>query len=95
LATILNSRRRRLSYNEVMQYKTIVMLIAGILFCLGSAGYVVFKSILRSKDRNRIGEYNEMFEVDNPYFLKYQRWIRICFTVVIISMLLLFVCIAI
>lgn len=70
------------------------MLISGLLFYLGSAGYIAAKADLRTYAQNLVDQSDEKIEDSNPYCMKCQLWIHICFIAVIISMLLLFVCVA-
>ncbi|MCI0498471.1 MAG: hypothetical protein L0Y36_02150 [Planctomycetales bacterium] len=78
-----------------MHWKTVILLIAGTLFCLGSAGYGLVRVILRPRPDDGIDESHWELEDRHPALQRYQRWTQITLTAVIISMLLLFLCICV
>lgn len=45
-----------------MAWKTITMLISGLLFCLGSAGYIAAKADLRTHAQNLVDQSDEKIE---------------------------------
>lgn len=77
-----------------MHYKTLLILVAGLLFCVSSAGYLMVKLFLRPKDSGLDDIYWE-FEESHPELKRYNTWSRVLFTGIIVSMLLLIVAISI
>ena len=82
-------------YNALMNWKLISILVAGTCFCASSAGYLFVKIALRPK---RGGDWEECYwEFEEQYrpLARYNFWCKITFSAVIISMLLLFITLAI
>ncbi|MHC4781631.1 MAG: hypothetical protein ACYSN8_04230 [Planctomycetota bacterium] len=82
-------------YNAFMNWKLILILVAGTCFCASSVGYLFVKTILRPK---RGGDWEEdywEFEDQHPAMKRYHFWCRLLFSAVIVSMLLLFVTISV
>ena len=71
---------------------TIILIIAGPLFLTAVAGHIYVKICLRPGDD--LDEYYHEFEDQHPDYAKYSKWSRITLTAAIISMLLLFIAIA-
>ena len=71
---------------------TIILIIAGPLFLAAVAGHIYVKFRLRPGDD--LDEYYHEFEDQHPGYAKYSKWSRITLTTAIISMLLLFIAIA-
>lgn len=78
-------------YNAFMNWKLILILVAGTCFCISSVGYLFVKIVLRPK---RGGDWEEEYwefeEQDRP-LARYHLWCKVTFSAVIISMLLLFI----
>jgi len=77
-----------------MPYKAFLILIAGLLFCISGAGCLAVRLFLKPKDSDLDDIYWE-FEDSHPKLKRYTAWSRVFFTGIVISMLLLFVAIAI
>jgi len=73
-----------------MNWKLPLILIAGICFCISSAGYLFVKIALRPKRDEDLDEVYWEFEDQHPTLARYHFWSKIAFSAVIISMLLLF-----
>jgi hypothetical protein len=73
--------------------ETIILIIAGPLFLTAVAGHIYVKIRLRPGDD--LDDYYHEFEDQHPGYARYSKWSRITLTTAIISMLLLFIAIAI
>lgn len=73
--------------------KIILVLLAGPAFLIGIAGYLIVRLKLRPGDRELEETYYE-FEDSHPVFRRYHLWSRVTLTLVVLSMLLLFLAIA-
>ena len=82
-------------YNNRMHWKLFLILVAGVCFCISSVAYIFFKFALRPKDDQAWEREHWDFEDEDPGLKRYDFWCRILFSIVIISMLLLFVSISI
>lgn len=71
---------------------TILYIIAGPLFLIAVAGHIYVKVRLRPGDD--LDDYYHEFEDQHPGYAKYSKWSRITLTAAVISMLLLFLAIA-
>jgi hypothetical protein len=78
-----------------MPYKTALILAAGLLFCISTAAFLLVKIFLRPKDDSGLDDCHWEFEDTHPALKRYTLWSRICFTGVMISMLLLFLAVSI
>ena len=76
-----------------MNGKTILILVAGLAFLLGFAGYLFVRLKLRPGRKEWEETYYE-FENQHPAFQRYEFWSRITLALIILSMLLLFLAIA-
>lgn len=81
-------------YNVLMNWKLILILVAGTCFCVSSAGYLFVKIVLRPKQGSDWEEYHWEFEEQDRPLARYNLWCKITFSAVIISMLLLFIALA-
>ena len=77
-----------------MQWKIVLILIAGIGFCVSSAAYIFVKFALRPKDGQTWEQEHWDYEDLNPTIKGYDFWCRLLLSIVILSMLLLFVSIS-
>ena len=73
----------------------ILYIIAGPLFLISLAAHIYVKFCFRPKDGSDLDDYYHEFEDKNPALARYMKLSRITFTAIIISMLLLFLAIAI
>ena len=73
--------------------KTIILIIAGPLFLAALVAHIYVKIHLRPGDD--LDDYYHEFEDQHPGYAKYSKWSRITLTAAVISMLLLFIAIAI
>ena len=78
-------------YNVLMNWKLILILVAGTCFCASSAGYLFVKIVLRPKQGGDWEEGHWEFEDQRPAVKRYHFWCRLLFSAVIVSMLLLFI----
>ncbi len=69
-------------------------IIGGSLFLVSIAAYFYVKLRLRPKDEDLEEIYYE-FEDQQPDVIRYEKWIRITFTVATIGILLMFVAVVI
>lgn len=69
---------------------TIIYIIAGPLFIISLAGYVIVKLRLRPKDSSDIDDYYHEFEEQHPAYARYIKWSRITFAAAVITALLLY-----
>jgi hypothetical protein len=74
---------------------TIIYIIAAPLFLISLAGHIYVRLRLRPREDWDLDDYYYEFEDQHVGFAKYTKWSKITFTAVIISMLLIFVAIAI
>ena len=74
---------------------TILFITAGPLFLISLAAHLYVRLRLRPKDNSDFDDYYHEFEDQHPDFAKYTKWSKITFTAVVISVLLLFIAIAI
>ena len=74
---------------------TIIYIIAAPLFLISLAGHIYVRIRLRPREDWDLDDYYYEFEDQHTGFAKYTKWSKITFTAVIISMLLIFVAIAI
>lgn len=78
-----------------MHWKLILMIVAGCCFLLSTGAFFYIKIALRPKrDASWEQTYWE-FEEHDPALKRYQLWSRIAFAAVVISMLLIFLSVAI
>ncbi len=73
--------------------KVILVLLAGPAFLIGIAGYLIVRLKLRPGPDEMEETYWE-FEDAHPAFRRYYLWSRITLTLIFLSMLLLFLAIA-
>ena len=78
-----------------MHWKLILILVAGICFFVSSAGYLFVKIALRPKRDADLDEVYWEIEEQHPSLARYHFWCKITFSAVIISMLLLFLTLAV
>ncbi|MHC4394078.1 MAG: hypothetical protein ACYS1A_00350 [Planctomycetota bacterium] len=74
---------------------TILYIIAGPLFLISLTGYFIVRIHLRPKDDSDLDDYYYEFEDQHPAYAKYLKWSKITFIGVVISLLLLFIAIAV
>ncbi|MBL7215583.1 MAG: hypothetical protein ISS71_07885 [Phycisphaerae bacterium] len=73
-----------------MHWKVILILLGGCLFLISGAGFLFVKIVLRPKADSDLDDYHFEFEDHHPQLARYQRWSRITFIGVVLSMLMLF-----
>ena len=73
---------------------TIFLIIAAPSFLISLAAHSYVRIRLRPRD-SELDDYYHEFENQHPGLAKYTKWSRITFTAVVISVLLLFIAIAI
>lgn len=73
--------------------KTIMMFLSVPVFLIGTAGYWFVRLKLRPREKDMEETYYE-FEDRHPAFRRYEFWSRITLTLVVLSMLLIFLVIA-
>lgn len=74
---------------------TILYIIACPLFLASLAAHVYVRIRLRPKDGSDLDDYYYEFEGWHPGYARYTKWSRITFTAAVISVLLLFIAVAI
>lgn len=72
-----------------MHFKTWLILGAGLLFLVGTAGYAATAIFLRPRENSDLDHYHWEFEETHPDLKRYLFWSRLFLGVVIVSMLLL------
>ena len=78
-----------------MHWKIVLILTAGIGFCISSAAYIFVKFALRPKAGQDWEQEHWDYEDDAPAIKRYNFWCRILLSAVIFSMLGLFIVISI
>ena len=73
-----------------MHWKQIVILIAGLGFCLSLAGYLLVRIFLGPQPGSDWDRYHWEVEEQDRRLARYNRWCSIAFSAVIVSMLALF-----
>ncbi len=73
----------------------VLYIIAGPLFLISFAAHLYVKLHLRSKYDSDLDDYYHEFEDQHPGLAQYSKWSRITFIGITISVLLLFVAMAI
>ena len=69
----------------------LLYLIAGPLFVVSFAGHVYVKIRLRPKEDSGLDEIYHEFESSHEGLCRYEKWSRITFLGVVVSMLLVFI----
>ena len=69
----------------------VLCIIAGPLFLLSIAAHFYEKIRLTPKEDSDLDDYYYEFEEQHPGYSKYQKWSRITFTGIVVSVLLLFI----
>ena len=77
-----------------MSIKVILILFAGSLFFVSTAAHIYAKVRLRPREDSDLDNYYHEFEDQHPDLARYNTWCRVTLTGVILSMLLLFLAIA-
>ena len=77
----------------LMDLKILLLLLAGPCFLLGVGGYLFVRRRLRPDEKETEETYYE-FEEQHPAFRRYGFWSRFTLGLVVLSMLLLFLAIA-
>ncbi len=77
----------------LMNLKILLLLLAGPAFLIGAGGYLFVRLRFRPDDQETEEIYYE-FEERHPVFRRYAFWSRFTLGLVILSMLLLFLAIA-
>jgi hypothetical protein len=73
---------------------TIIYIIAGPLFVISFAAHIYVRIRLNPKNDPELDHYYYEFEDKYPPYAKYNKWLKITFTAIVISALLLFIPIA-
>ena len=68
-------------------------IIAGPLFIISVAAHLYVRIKLNPKDDPELDEYYHEFEDQHPEYARYTKWLKITFTAIVISVLLLFIAI--
>ena len=71
-----------------------IYIIAGLMFLISLGAHLYVRVRLRPKDDSELDEYYYEFEERHPGFARYTKWSRITFAALAISVLLLFIAIA-
>jgi hypothetical protein len=74
---------------------TILCTIAGPLFLISVAAHIYVRIRLRPKEGSDLDDYYHEFEDQHPQYARYTKWLKVTFTAIVISILLLFVALAI
>ncbi|MHC4645980.1 MAG: hypothetical protein ACYTBJ_10780 [Planctomycetota bacterium] len=74
--------------------KTFFFIISGPLFLVSLAAHLYVRIRLRPTDPD-LDEYYHEFEDRHPEYARYTKWLRITFAAIALSMLLLFVALAV
>lgn len=74
---------------------TILYIIACPLFLISVAAHVYVRIRLRPKEGSDFDDYYYEFEDQHPDYARYIKWSKITFTAAVISILLLFIAVAI
>jgi hypothetical protein len=69
----------------------ILLIIAAPLFVISVVAHIYVKLRLNPKDNLDLDDYYYEFEDQHPGYAKYQKWSKITFTAVVVSMLLLLI----
>lgn len=78
-----------------MNWKLILILVAGTCFCVSSGAYIFVKFALRPKEGQDWEQEHWDFEDQHPTIRRYDFWCRLLLSAVIVSMLLLFISISV
>ena len=74
---------------------TILYITAGPLFLVSLAAHIYVRTRLRPVPGSDLDDYYHEFEDQHPVYARYLKWSRITFTGLVISVLLLFIAVAI
>ena len=74
---------------------TILYIIACLSLLMSAAAHLYVRIRLRPKDNSDLDDYYYEFEDQHPDYARYTKWLRITFIAVVISVLLLFIAIAV
>jgi hypothetical protein len=72
---------------------TNIYIIAGPLFLISIAAHIYVRLRLNPKNDTELDDYYHEFEEQHPEYAKYTKWLKITFTAIVISVLLLFIAI--
>ena len=75
--------------------KMILLIIAGPLLLISAVAHLYVRIRLNPKDDPELEDYYHEFEDQHPGYARYTKWLHITFTAIIISILLLFIAIAV
>ena len=70
---------------------TTIYIIAGPLFLISFAAHIYVRLRLNPKNDPELEDYYYEFEDQHPEYAKYTKWLKITFTAIVISALLLFI----
>jgi hypothetical protein len=70
---------------------TTIYIIAGPLFLISFAAHIYVRLRLNPKNDPELDDYYYEFEDQHPKYAKYTKWLKITFTAIVISALLLFI----
>ncbi len=73
---------------------TILLIIAGPSLLISFAAHLYVRIRLRPKEGSDLDDYYHEFEHLHPDYARYTKWLKITFTAMVISVLLLFIAIA-
>ena len=73
----------------------LLCIIAGLLFVVSAGGHFYVKLRLRPRDDSDLDDYHWEFEEQHPEYARYLKWSKITLAAVIVSMLLMFITLAI
>jgi len=74
---------------------SIFYIIAGPLFLISVAAHIYVRIRLRPKENSDLDDYYHELEEQHPQYARYTKWLNVTFTAIAISILLLFVALAI
>ena len=75
----------------IQTMKIILIIIAAPLFLIALAAYIYVRVKLNPKNDPELDDYYYEFEEQHPAYGKYLKWLKITFTILILSALLLFI----
>ena len=70
---------------------TTIYMIAGPLFLISIAAHIYVRLRLKPQNDAELDDYYYQFEHQYPPYAKYNKWLKITFTAIVISVLLLFI----
>jgi len=69
----------------------IIYIFTGVLLVASAAGHIYVRVKMRPAEESDVNEYYHEFEHLDPAYAAYNKWLRITFTGIVISVLVIFV----